>query len=71
MTAGLNAVKRNKIIEWTENLVHCFNAVKTIFTQAPCRASPDFSVHFKPFILNIDFSKLAVGAVLNQEQHRK
>ena len=36
MTAGLNAVKSKKIIEWTENLVHCFNAVKTMFTQAPC-----------------------------------
>ena len=32
MTAGLNAMKTKKIIEWNENLVHCFNAVKTMFT---------------------------------------
>ena len=25
MTAGLNAVKSKKIINWNENLVHCFN----------------------------------------------
>ena len=55
MTAGLNAVKSKKIIEWNENLVHCFNGVKTMFAQAPSRASPDFSVNSKPFILTIDF----------------
>ena len=71
MTVGLNAVKSKTIIEWTGNLGHCFYAVKTMFTQAPFRASPDFPVHSKPFILTIDFSKVAVGAVLSQEQHRK
>ena len=71
MTAGLNAVKSKKVIEWTENLVHCFDAENTMFAQAPCRASPDFSVNSKPFILTIDFSKVAVGAVLSQEQHGK
>ena len=50
MTAGLNAVKSKKIIELTENLVHIF-----MFIQVPCRASPDFSVHSKLFILTIDF----------------
>ena len=34
-------------------------------------AVPDFSVNSKPFILTIDFSKVAVGAVLSQEQHSK
>ena len=47
----------------------CFNEVKKMFTQAPCRASPDFSVGSKPFILTIDFSKQAVAAILSQEQH--
>ena len=71
MTAGLNAVKSKKFIEWNENLVHCFNAVKTMFAQAPCWASPDFSVDSKLFILTIDISKVAVGTVLSQEQHGK
>ena len=47
----------------------CFNEVKKMFTQAHCRASPDFSVGSKPFILTIDFSKQAVAAILSQEQH--
>ena len=51
MTAGLNAVKAKKIIEWNENQVHCFNSVKTIFTQAPCQASPDFSVHSNFYLI--------------------
>ena len=42
-----------------------------MFSQAPCRASPDFSVNCKPFILTIDFSKVAIGAELSQEQHGK
>ena len=42
-----------------------------MFAIAPCRASADFSVHAKPFILTIDFSKIAIGAVLSQEQHGK
>ena len=42
-----------------------------MFTQAPCQASPDFSAHSKLFILTVDFSKVAVGAVLSQEQQGK
>ena len=70
-THGLNAVKSKKIIEWNEDLVNDFTAVKTMFAHAPCRASPEFSVNSKPFILMIDFSKVAVGAVLSQEQQGK
>ena len=58
-------------MEWTEELVNDFNAVKEMFAQAPCRASTFFSVDSKPLILMIDFSKVAVGAVLSQEQHIK
>ena len=61
-------MKSKIIIEWTEELVNDFNAVKNMFAQAPCRASPDFSVDSKPFILTIDFSKVAVEAVLSQEK---
>ena len=69
MTADLNTEKSKKIIDWTEDLMKCFIEVKKMFTQAPCRASPDFSVGSKPFILTIDFSKQAVAAILSQEQH--
>ena len=39
-----------------------------MFAAAPCRATPDFSPTANPFILTIDFSKTAIGAVLSQEQ---
>ena len=65
MTAGLNAVKSKKVIEWNENLLHCFNMVKTMFARAPCRASPDFSVNSKPFILTIDFLSGCWGCVVS------
>ncbi len=45
-----------------------FNTLKQMFAAAPCRATPDFSPAAKPFILTIDFSKTAIGAVLSQEQ---
>ena len=38
-----------------------------MFARAPCRAAPDFSL--TAFIVTIDFSKTAVGAVLSQEQN--
>ena len=66
-TAGLNKLKSSKVLNGPND----FNAVKEMFAQAPCSASPDFSVDSKPFILTIDFSKVAVGAVLSQEQHGK
>ena len=46
-----------------------FNTFKQMFASAPCRATPDFSPTAKPFIVTIDFSQTAVGAVLSQEQN--
>ena len=43
--------------------------LKQMFAAAPCRATPDFSPTANPFILTIDFSKTAIGAVLSQEQN--
>ena len=44
-----------------------FNTLKLMFAAAPCRAPPDFSPAAKPFVITIDFSETAVGAVLSQE----
>ena len=49
-------------------MISNFNTLKQMFAAAPCRATPDFSPTTKPFILTIDFSKTAIGAVLSQEQ---
>ena len=45
------------------------HTLKQMFASAPCRATPDFSPTAKPFIVTIDFSQTAVGAVLSQEQN--
>ena len=52
-------------------MINNFNILKDMFTAAPCRAPPDFSPGAKPFVLTIDFSKNAVGAILSQEQKGK
>ena len=46
-----------------------FITLKQMFASAPCRATPDFSPTAKLFIITIDFSQTAVGAVLSQEQN--
>ena len=68
VTAELNSVKNNRFIVWTPEMTSNFNLLKRMFAAAPCRATPDFSPTAKPFILTIDFSKTAIGAVLSQEQ---
>ena len=67
--AELNSVKNNRTIVWTPEMINNFNTLKQMFAAAPCRATPDFSPTAKPFILTIDFSKTAIGAVLSQEQN--
>ena len=67
-TAELNSVKNSRLIVWTLEMISNFNTLKQMFTAAPCRATPDFSPTANPFILTIDFSKTAIGAVLSQEQ---
>ena len=69
VTAELNSVKNNRLIVWTPEMINNFNTLKQMFAAALCRATPDFSPTAKPFILIIDFSKTAIGAVLSQEQN--
>ena len=68
VTAELNSVKNLRKIVWTPEMINNFNTLKQMFAAAPCRATPDFSPTANPFILTIDFSKTAIGAVLSQEQ---
>ena len=46
-------------------MINNFNVLKQMFAAAPCRAPPDFALDAKQFILTIDFSKTAIGAVLS------
>ena len=69
VTAELNTVKNKRLIVWTPEMINNFNTLKQMFAAAPCRVTPDFSPTAKPFILTIDFSKTAIGAVLSQKQN--
>jgi len=69
ITAEMNAVKNKRKIDWSEKMKLNFRLLKEMFVNAPCRAAPDFKPTAQPFILTIDFSKTAVGAVLSQEQN--
>ena len=69
VTANLNEVKNKRSITWSDEMKNNFNTLKQMFASAPCRATPDFSPTAKPFIVTIDFSQTAVGAVLLQEQN--
>ena len=43
-----------------------FQKVINLFSRVQCEAAPDFSENALPFILTIDFSEVAIGAVLSQ-----
>ena len=63
VTAELNSVKNSRLIVWTPEMISNFNTLKQIFAAAPCRVTPEFSPTTNPFILTIDFTKTAIGAV--------
>ena len=56
--------KKNKIWDWTPECQVTFNLLKECFTTAPVLMMPDVN---KPFILETDASKWAVGAALTQK----
>ena len=50
---------------WDEEQQQAFAEVKRRMTQAPVLALPDAT---KPFVIHTDASRLAIGAVLQQDQ---
>ena len=63
IAAPLSALTGNVPFKWTPIEQASFDALKQALTTAPVLASPDFT---KPFIVNCDSSKHAIGAVLMQ-----
>ena len=68
LTANLCNIKNTKEkIDWTPEMTENFEKLKQCFKDKPVRGYPDFySSH--PFILDVDWSSNAVGAVLSQLQ---
>ena len=63
ITAPLEAIKLNKVIEWDDHLRECFYTLKAAVASAPILKFPDFT---KPFCVTTDASKSGVGGVLFQ-----
>lgn len=64
ITAGLEAVKRNKgDIEWTPQLIKSFQLIRHAIAHAPLLSFPDFN---KAFYVATDASCLGIGGVLYQ-----
>jgi hypothetical protein len=59
-------LKKNTPFVWTPALQESFDTLKTALVEAPVLALPDFT---KPFVLEIDASDQAIGAVLMQQGH--
>lgn len=63
MTACL---KKDQKIILSDEYVKCFHTCQTLLSNEPVLAYPDFS---KPFVLECDASKYAIGSVLSQDGH--
>jgi hypothetical protein len=63
ITGPLEAVKNNKVIEWTPELLHCFELAKQALSRAPILQFPQFNL---PFHIATDASNTGVGGVLYQ-----
>jgi hypothetical protein len=62
----LNALTKKGVeFQWTEAAQKAFDTLKEKMTEAPVLAHPDLT---KPFELEVDTSRYAIGAVLLQRQ---
>jgi hypothetical protein len=62
---SLNCSKRIVPWNWEGPQIHAFNALKDLVSSPPCLLMPDLD---KPFVIHVDASGYAVGAVLQQDQ---
>lgn len=65
LTAPLNKLTRKRVeFEWNEECEEAFRKIKNALTSPPILQYPDFN---QPFIVTVDASNLACGAVLSQQ----
>ena len=69
LTHEMNAQKKQKELQWNEDLQTKFEHLKKLFSEQPIRAYPDYEG--EEFEVWPDFSSLAFGGVLQQVQEGK
>jgi hypothetical protein len=57
-------LKKDVPFAWTESCAAGFQALKQLMTNPPCLVCPDLT---KPFVVHVDASAYAIGAVLQQD----
>ena len=66
--AELNSHKKEPIIQWTPELTKDFETLKKHFSQKPIRAYPRYGENEAPFEVWPDWSNIAIGHLLQQQQ---
>ena len=69
--APLNKQLSSTSLNWDTNAEESFKTIKRLLSSAPALAYPDFSKDSDEFILDVDASNVAIGAVLSQRQNGK
>ncbi len=67
LTFEMNDMKKQHKLTWTPVVEEKFAVLKSKFSEAPVRCYPDYTSE-EPFILDTDFSKTNMAAVLSQVQ---
>ncbi len=67
LTYEMNEMKKAVKLTWTEKAVEKFELLKARFKAAPLRSYPNYESG-EPFILDTDFSKTNLAAILSQKQ---
>lgn len=70
LTYEMNKMKTGKELKWTEATKEKFEKLKQCFDKQPLRGYPQYD-NPQPFILDTDFSKTNMAAVLSQKQNGK
>ena len=68
LTCEMNAQKKQKTLQWSDELDSKFQMLKECFGRRPIRAYPQFSEEAAPFEVRPDYSSKSLGAVLEQVQ---
>jgi len=67
LTFKMNSMKSAAKLTWTAEAENKFQVLKERFRSAPIRAYPDYH-SAEPFILDTDFSKTNIAAIISQKQ---